>query len=233
MDKFLLKLKLKNLSKKAKRSISLFFSLPHLLITLVVIILAVITLLISSHLQTKDPFASSVLSNVFAGLVTGIVLCIISSIKAVSLYRTERIISWLNDLHSDFLKFNELHHKLLTAKKEDYKSEKDFTDFVYDVLCAGNDITSKISQDRFDTSLPFNTYRYCKRHFKYDAVMFLEENSKIRETVMSIDFNTTAQKELRKTFDDMEKSLFSLNGKIIAKTRELNAKKNALSSSFV
>lgn len=233
MDKFLLKLKLKNLCKKCKRSFSLFFSLPHLLITLVVIILAVITLLISSHLQTEEPFASSVLSNVFAGLVTGIVLCIISSIKAVSLYRTERILSWLNDLHSDFLKFNELHYKLLTAPKDDYKSEKEFNDFVYDVLCAGNDITSKISQDQFDTSLPFNTYKYCKRHFKYDATIFLQENAKIREAVMNLDFNTITPKELRKTFDDMEKSLFSLNGKIIAKNRELNAKKNALSSSLV
>lgn len=233
MDKFLLKLKLKNLYKKAKRSVSLFFSLPHLLTTLVIIILAVITLLISSRLQIEEPFVSSVLSNVFAGLVTGIVVCIISSIKAVSLYRTERILSWLNDLHSDFLKFNELHHKLLTAKKEDYKSENDFNDFVYDVLCAGNDITSKISQDQFDTSLPFNTYKYCKRHFKYDAVMFLEKNAKIREAVMNLDVNTTTPKELRKTFDDMEKSLFSLSGKILTKTRELNAKKNALSSSLV
>ena len=50
---------------------------------------------------------------------------------------------------------------------------------------------------------------------------------------MNLDVNTTTPKELRKTFDDMEKSLFSLNGKIIAKTRELNAKKNALSSSLV
>lgn len=233
MDKFLLKLKFKNFCKKAKRSVSLFFSLPHLLTTLVVIILAVITLLISIHLQTEEPFASSLLSNVFAGLVTGIVLCIISSIKAVSLYRTERILSWLNELHYDFLKFNELHHKLLTAKKEDYNSEKDFYDFVYDVLCVGNDITSKISQDQFDSSLPFNTYKYCKRYFKYDAVMFLEENAKIREDVMNLDFNTTTPKELRKTFNDMEKSLFSLNRKIIAKTHELNAKKNALYSSFV
>ncbi|NLK71953.1 MAG: hypothetical protein GX285_02895 [Clostridiales bacterium] len=233
MDKFLVKLKLKSLGKKCKRSIKVFFSLPHLLITLVVIILAVITLLISSHLQEKDPFASSVLSNVFAGLVTGIVLCIISSIKAVSLYRTERILSWLDDLHSDFLKFNELHHKLLSTKKEDFNSEKEFNDFAYDVLCAGNDITSKISQNQFDTSLPFNTYKYCKRHFEYDAAIFLEENAKIREAVMNLDFNTTTQKELRKTFDAIEKSLFALNRKIIAKTRELNAKKNALSSSFV
>ena len=63
--------------------------------------------------------------------------------------------------------------------------------------------------------------------------MFLEENAKIREAVMNLDFYTTTPKELRKTFDDMEKSLFSLNGKIMKKNRELNAKKNALSSSFV
>lgn len=166
MDSFLLKLKLKNIIKKIKRSIRLFFSLPHLLTTFVVVILAVITLMISSYLQTKEPFVSSVLSNVFAGLVTGIVLCVISSIKAVSLYRTERILSWLNDIHNDFLEFNKLHHKLLFIKAEDFKSENEFCDFTYDVLCVGNNIASKISQDSFDTSLPFNTYNYCKMYIK-------------------------------------------------------------------
>lgn len=233
MDSFLLKLKLKNIIKKIKRSIRLFFSLPHLLTTFVVVILAVITLMISSYLQTKEPFVSSVLSNVFAGLVTGIVLCVISSIKAVSLYRTERILSWLNDIHNDFLEFNKLHHKLLFIKAEDFKSENEFYDFTYDVLCVGNNIASKISQDSFDTSLPFNTYNYCKRYFNYDAVVFLKENENIRESVINLDFTTVTQKELRETFYNMEKSLFSLNAKIIAKTRELNAKKNALSTSFV
>lgn len=233
MDSFLLKLKLKNIIKKIKRSIRLFFSLPHLLTTFVVVILAVITLMISSYLQTKEPFVSSVLSNVFAGLVTGIVLCVISSIKAVSLYRTERILSWLNDIHNDFLEFNKLHHKLLFIKAEDFKSENEFYDFTYDVLCVGNNIASKISQDSFDTSLPFNTYNYCKRYFNYDAVVFLKENENIRESVINLDFTTVTQRELRETFYNMEKSLFSLNAKIIAKTRELNAKKNALSTSFV
>lgn len=233
MDSFLLKLKLKNIIKKIKRSIRLFFSLPHLLTTFVVVILAVITLMISSYLQTKEPFVSSVLSNVFAGLVTGIVLCVISSIKVVSLYRTERILSWLNDIHNDFLEFNKLHHKLLFIKAENFKSENEFYDFTYDVLCAGNNIASKISQDSFDTSLPFNTYNYCKRYFNYDAVVFLKENENIRESVINLDFTTVTQRELRETFYNMEKSLFSLNAKIIAKTRELNAKKNALSTSFV
>ena len=233
MDSFLLKLKLKNIIKKIKRSIRLFFSLPHLLTTFVVVILAVITLMISSYLQAKEPFVSSVLSNVFAGLVTGIVLCVISSIKVVSLYRTERILSWLNDIHNDFLEFNKLHHKLLFIKAEDFKSENEFYDFTYDVLCAGNNIASKISQDSFDTSLPFNTYNYCKRYFNYDAVVFLKENENIRECVINLDFTTVTQKELRETFYNMEKSLFSLNAKIIAKTRELNAKKNAISTSFV
>lgn len=233
MDSFLLKLKLKNIIKKIKRSIRLFFSLPHLLTTFVVVILAVITLMISSYLQTKEPFVSSVLSNVFAGLVTGIVLCVISSIKVVSLYRTERILSWINDIHNDFLEFNKLHHKLLFIKAEDFKSENEFYDFTYDVLCAGNNIASKISQDSFDTSLPFNTYNYCKRYFNYDAVVFLKENENIRECVINLDFTTVTQKELRETFYNMEKSLFSLNAKIIAKTRELNAKKNAISTSFV
>lgn len=233
MNGFLLNLKFKRICKAVVRNIKLFFSLPHLIITLAIIILAIITLLFSIDLHISAPFASSVLSNVFAGLVTGVVLCLISSVKAVSLYKTERIITWLKELNSEFLNFNKLHHQMLFDKKDNFESDDKYYDFIYDVLCAGNCVTTKISQGQFDVSLPFNSYKYCKRHLKYDAIAFLKKNEKIREIVLDINSATITQQELRKIFNDMENSLFELNGRAISKIKELEAKKKVLSSSLI
>lgn len=215
------------------RNIKLFFGLPHLMITLFVIFLSALSLLLSIDLRVVAPFASSVLSNVFAGLITGIVLCLISSVKAISVYKTERIISWLHELNSEFLGFNNLHHKMIFDKKEDFESDDKYYDFIYDVLCAGACVTTKISQGQFDVSLSFNPYKYCKRHFKYDAIVFLKKNEEIRENVLDINGSTITQTELRRIFEEMENSLFELNGKTIDKIKELEAKKKALSSSLI
>ena len=233
MDGFLLKLKTKKIYNVVVRNIKLFFSLPHLMITLFVMILSALSLLLSIDLRVVAPFASSVLSNVFAGLITGIVLCLISSVKAISVYKTECIIIWLRELNSEFLSFNQLHHKMMFDKKEDFESDDKYYDFIYDVLCAGACVTTKISQGQFDVSLPFNPYKYCKRHFKYDAITILKKNEETREKILDINTATITKNELRIIFDDMENSLFELNANALSKIKELEAKKKALSSSLI
>lgn len=233
MDCFFIKIKIKSLFKKVGRNIRLFLSLPHLMVTLIVILVAIITLLISMKLQLTAPYVSSVLSNIFAGLITGVVLCLVSSVKTVSLYRTERIIDWLDSVNKDYLDFNKNYRNLIFNVINNCESEEELYDYIYDVLCIGNNLSSRISQGRFDTSLPFNTYKYCKHHFEYDAVKIMEQNNDLRDTIIGMDLSKTTKNDLRKLFNEMEKSLSSLNSSVLSKRRELDAKKNALSSSVI
>lgn len=232
MDFILIKIKVKSLLKKSWRNIRLLFSLPHLMVTLVVVLVAIITLIISIKLQTTASYASSVLSNIFAGLITGVVLCLVSSVKTVSLYRTERIINWLDSINSDYLKFKHSYENLLSIF-DSCETEDELNYFIYEVLCAGNNIPAKISQDRFDASLPFNTYKYCKRHFKFDAVAKKDQNDGLREIIIGMDLGRTTKNDLGKLFKEMDTSLSSLNSSVLSKKRELVARKNALSSSVI
>ena len=225
MDSFFIKIKIKSLLKKLLRNIRLFFSLPHLMVTLLVILVAIITLLISMKLKLTAPYASSVLSNIFAGLITGVVLCLVSSVKTVSLYRTERILNWLESINSDYLEFNKSYWNLLFNVIDNCESEDELYDCIYDVLCIGNNLSSRISQGRFDTSLPFNTYKYCKHHFKYDAVKIMEQNNDLRDIIIGVDLSKITKDNLRKLFNEMEKSLSFLNSNVLSKKRELVAKK--------
>ena len=61
----------------------------------------------------------------------------------------------------------------------------------------------------------------------------MEQNNDLRDTIMGMDLSKTSKNDLRKLFNEMEKSLSSLNSSVLSKRRELDAKKNALSSSVI
>lgn len=59
-------------------------------------------------------------ANIFAGLVTGIVLSLFSTVKAFSLYKTEALIDWLNNLHNDYMNYNKMSRKILFIMKTSF-----------------------------------------------------------------------------------------------------------------
>ena len=68
-----------------------------------------------------------------------------------------------------------------------------------------------ISQGRFNRSLPFNSYKYVKKKFNYDATSFSKNNEKLREQIMMLDVRTVTNNELRDLFKDMDRQLTILN----------------------
>ena len=69
--------------------------LPQCITVLILFILSVLSIIASKITCDINPFLSSVLSNVFAGLVTGIAICLISGIKNTFNYYTECKIAFL------------------------------------------------------------------------------------------------------------------------------------------
>ena len=65
-------------------------SLPHLLTVLCFLSSEVISLKISYHYRNEAAFLSSVFSNIFAGLITGIAVCLISGIKNITTYQKHK-----------------------------------------------------------------------------------------------------------------------------------------------
>lgn len=113
---------------------------------------------------------------IFAGLVTGIVISLISAIKSMTLYRTEYLIEWLDSLHRDILEYIGMYRKMVCRNQNDFDDDTLY-DHIYGTLCCGNNINVTISQERFNNSLPFDSYKYMKEKFGYDAMNCSENNA--------------------------------------------------------
>ena len=223
-----MKYKLKQIGKNIK----LYASLPHFWILGIILALSIMACVISVAYIESNPFRSSILANIFAGLVTGIVISLISTIKSMTLYRTECLIEWLDSLHKDILEYIGMYRKMVFRSQTDFDDET-FYNHIYDTLCCGNDINVTISQGRFNRSLPFNSYKYMKKRFNYDAIGCSENNEKLREQIMTLDVRTVTNNELRDLFKDMDRQLTLLNGEIIKHITYLKARKKAINISFM
>lgn len=219
---------IKNFLKSAK----LYFILPHVWVLMVIILLDVGMLCLSVTYMERDSFLSSIYANIFAGLLTGVVICLISTIKAISLYRTEYIIAWLEDLHKDCLKFMEMHHKVHFPKKGAFESDDQYHEFVYDTLCCGNEISNKISQSQFMQTLPFNPYKYFRKEFSFDAVKELENNYKIRNSIINGDITLESPKVAFELLEPLERQVRDLNKKMLKKIDFLKIKQKATKMSI-
>lgn len=60
-----------------------------------------------------NTFLSSIFANIFAELVTGVVISLISTIKSITLYRTVCLIEWLTSLQKDLLEYIEMYQKMI------------------------------------------------------------------------------------------------------------------------
>ena len=224
------KWKLKRSVKNFWAYVRVLFQLPHFWTIIVLIFLSVLSLFFSFDLRENHEFSSSVFSNIFAGFVTGIAICLISGLRNISQYNIEKQLSWLNELHNMIIEFIRAHRALLDR---DLTNTKGLFDEIYDVLCLGGAVNSFISQGQFNKALPFNPYSYSAKKLDYDTVEYDEIFYKIREEILGLDVDCVTKKQIRILFENMERPLFLLNGRILAKTKELEAKKNIINKFIV
>ena len=81
--------------------------------------------------------------------------------------------------------------------------------------------------------MPFNPYSYSAKKLDYDTLEYEEKFSLIRDDIIEIDVECVTKRKIIDLFQDMERPLFSLNGRILAKTKELETKKNIINKFIV
>ena len=210
-----MKWKVKRFLKNLWDRLRLLFSQPHSITVILLIIIAILSLHFSFN--TDNSFLSSVLSNIFAGLITGIDICFISGIKSYSINVIENKIDWLNRLHKECLSYMRMQRGLLNRKQI-----KNIEEYVYDMICSAAEINSSIRQSQFNKTLTFNL-------IKYSQEIFLS----VREKIIAGDIPNLSNKDLFNLFRDVENLIFKLNGNIVNKLEELKAKKSNFYKSII
>lgn len=162
--------------RKAAQKLQMWFSFPQILLFGILVILTAITLGVSYAIQ-RDPFWSSVLSNIFAGLVTGLVLFLLSGTRQIHLARLEERINWLKGLEHILLKYMPLH---MTFVHKHPKGEERFND-LYDILCDGNIALEYLRWDPDNKKLGFDPLQYCEKEYGIKIAQMTEHSEALHD----------------------------------------------------
>ncbi len=224
---FYIKLKFSFISKKCKKFVRTYFTLPHIWISIIILILSFITLGMSIYYKDSN-FLSSICANIFAGLITGLVISLISLVKGMSLYITQNKIKWLKMIHNQSLEFLSESKKMYFSKNTDFLTPEEKYDKIYDLLCLGNEICVSISQGQYYDIYPFDTYKFSKKNLKFDAIEQQKNNLELREQIINLDILVIDSIDLKELFQAMETAIFSLNVNVLDKIKQLEIKNKAV-----
>ncbi|MDB7830059.1 hypothetical protein [Intestinimonas butyriciproducens] len=136
--------KIKQFFRKAKYRASLIFSFPHFWICILIILLAIVSLWISHVLyRSHQDFLSSIFANIFAGLVTGLIICLLSGVKQFYIAKLKNKKNWLEHIRTMVSDYIDLYHKLTEKQFTTFDATEELFDFIYDVGSHANWINGK------------------------------------------------------------------------------------------
>lgn len=216
------KKKPKSIAERHKRR-TLDFSLPHIKIVGVIAFIALLSLIVSLVLDHFEiPFWSSILANIFAGLLTGLVICVISGTKQVAIAKLEAEVGFLNALNAKIKEFQNLYDELRRKPFTKYDDTEELFDFIYDVGSHANWVNDFILQGSFDERLALDPIKYCKQ-MGYDALALAEDYEDLHSNLYCVDIDCPTKKEILDFFEVVEKALRGLRNSVNLRQKEIES----------
>lgn len=208
--------------KKTECKLKKIIEIPHIRMVIIIFELAVLSLTVSGILYLFDcSFWSSVLANIFAGLVTGGTICLISGIKQKSVLDISAKISWLQELSALIKIYFADYVKLMRLKFDKFNGDENLYMLFYDADIHANDVNSAILQKQFEDMIDFSPCKYVRDRLGYDAEDILKEFKALHEKVEDIDISCPSAKEILTYFITVDKELRKLNSAVQREIREL------------
>lgn len=118
--------------------------------------------------------------------------------------------------------------KYIFSKESTYSTNEEKYDAIYDLASLGNNISVNICQSQFKQSIPFNPYKFFRKHFNFDAAEEQKKNEILREDIICLDIDNLDNKIIREMFKDMEKSIRTLNHDVLDKIHIFEIKIKAI-----
>ena len=214
---------------KKKKFVRSYLKFPHIWVLLVISFLMVVSLCVSVYLDIKSiAFWSSIFANVFAGLLTGLVVCLISAVKQIYIFKLETKKVFLEELKHKVLDYSKFYNELRAKKFVVYDGDEELFDFIYDTASRANWINDYILQGSYDKNLSFDPRVFCKNKFTYDATLLINDFSVLHDNVYSIGINRPTKKEILEYFEKVDKLIKKLNHSLTYELNDIESKLNSL-----
>ena len=209
-------IRLKYKCRNIWRMLCIYAGFPQVWVFIIIFILTITMFAFS--FQSKSDYWASLCSNIFAGLVTGLVLSLLSGVRQIYVSIQQKKIDWLQQLHQMILDYYSIKHDFMSGN---YRGQ-DKEDFIYDMGAHLSWIKDSIVQDSFDRRLPFNATKYCKKAYGFDASSFTEKSEFLRASLCACDYSD--KNSIWTLFKDIDKEVSDLNHKICNDIRDSEEK---------
>lgn len=232
--KYTLKFRLRDICECIKLAVQ-YLLFPHILAGIIILMLAILSLRHSYLLMTNgQDYWSSVFANISAGLITGIVICLVGGIKQITIMKTQLKIQWLDEMGKKLSEFFDHYHKFyeLGSQKLSGDSEELFN-MIYDIGCRANWVNEAVIQSSFDKRLLFNPQKYCKKHLKYDADALASDFEELHENLKMLDIDCTSSRQILQHFDKVKHHLQHLSREIWREKQALQVRLSRMQSTLI
>ena len=203
--------------RKIKKSLSVYMSFPQVWVFASILALTIVAFFASIYAEEK--YWGSLSSNIFAGLVTGLVISLLSGVRQVYTVVQQKKMDWLQELQELIRDYFSMDHDFLV---NNYRG-LDRDDFIYDMGARANWISEHIIQSIFDKRLPFNSMNYCKKNYAFDAKSFAEKCESLHVALYEQEY-TDDKRSVRELFRDVDSEIKSLNSKVYRDIKDIEIK---------
>lgn len=225
----------------AKRWISNFLwhikitmGFPHIWICALILALAGLALWASCDLACcGNSFWSSIFANIFAGLITGFVICLISGAKQITIIKMQEKKAWLENLAQLLSEYFSEYHRLRELRFDKFTGDEKTFNFIYDVGSHANWINEEILQSSFNKTLSFKPVKYCKNFLGYDALALCDAYEELHGSLQLIDVDYPSSKEILKYFDIVHPALKKLSSGVHTALRDINVRLSEIQKTIV
>ncbi len=209
------------------------FKFPHVRTAVIIALLTIAILAVSIILNGREPFWSSIFANVFAGLITGLTLCIISGSKQRTIAELTNEQAFLLSLRQYLKEYFEYYSKMQRSSFEESGGSAALFDLIYDTCSRANWVNNHISQGKYDEAHSFDPCEYCRKHFDYDAVAMISVNDTLHGFAHSVDVDNPPKQEVIRQFEAVDKPLRKLNSLVYRKLEAIDLRLEAITHSLI
>ena len=206
------------------RFTKVILSFSHIWVCLVIAASAVLMLFLSWLFKDAQPFCYSICANIFAGLVTGLVICLIGGAKQISIVRMQSKKEWLQNLTELLKVYLNDYHQMTRLHFDRFDGKPETFDFYYDMSIHASNINVEIHQGTFNKALSFNPNQYCREAFGYDSVAMSEKFDALHTFVEMIEIDCPGSKEIAQQFATVHSELRKLNSAVYGAIRDLDVR---------
>lgn len=208
---------------KIKYQLKIYAGFPHVYVTVLIFIITLVALFISLRAYWKNEnLIFSISSNIFAGLLTGLILCLIGGTKKIFVVRVKSKKAYLEKLGNLLKDYFKLKNELLKKNFQGYDGTEELFSFIYDVGSHANWVNDFILQSSFEKNLFIDSIDYCKKHFDYDALALVDVFEDLHINLCEIDIEYPSKKQILAYFNEVDKHLGKLKNRVTQELSNVN-----------